>query len=362
MRGNGMGQHPDRICGGTEAGGYAAFPDVCRTREGELLCAFYSGAGHVTMPSETWPRGGRIMAVRSADEGRTWGRPVVIADTPEDDRDPSLICLPDGTLLMNWFSLTPADPPSARVPWAGVHLWLARSTDSGHTWSAPEELPIASEHSFACSSPVRRLPDGALLLGLYRVGEGLAFGATVRSEDGGKTWTDLALIGEDTGLDLDAETDVVALNDGRLLAALRCSGEKSGGLYFAESGDLGRTWGQVTPAGFAAHCPYFLRHRSGVILLGCRLVRPTSAAGDQTAVLWSVNEGATWNGPVTVDGDAGGAYPSLVEVADGEVFCVYYEEGAGSSIRGKRLRVTPQAVEVIPAHYRFVDGFGVSET
>jgi hypothetical protein len=42
-----------------------------------------------------------------------------------------------------------------------------------------------------------------------------------------------------------------------------------------------------------------------------------------------------------------GAYPSMVELPDGQVYCVYYEEGKGSSIRGIRLRVSKNAVEVV---------------
>ena len=62
-----------------------------------------------------------------------------------------------------------------------------------------------------CSSPVRQLPDGSLILSLYHEDDNknLAFGATVKSYDGGKTWKELALIGEQTGVYLDAETDVV---------------------------------------------------------------------------------------------------------------------------------------------------------
>src|SRR5437763_15984924 len=87
------------VCSGEAAGGYAAFPDVCRLRNGDLLCVFYSGYGHVSTPSRKWPKGGRIMAVRSSDNGRRWGRPVVVIDTDHDDRDPSVACLQDGTPL-----------------------------------------------------------------------------------------------------------------------------------------------------------------------------------------------------------------------------------------------------------------------
>src|SRR5438128_5775330 len=95
------------VCSGEAAGGYAAFPDVCRLRNGDLFCVFYCGYGHVSKPSAGWPKGGRIMAVRSSDNGQNWSKPVVVVDTDQDDRDPSVACLKDGTLLLNWFTPRP---------------------------------------------------------------------------------------------------------------------------------------------------------------------------------------------------------------------------------------------------------------
>ena len=34
----------------------------------------------------------------------------------------------------------------------------------------------------------------------------------------------------------------------------------------------------------------------------------------------------------------------VLQLPDGRVYCVYYEEGAGSSIRGTRLKVSPAGV------------------
>src|SRR5215831_14669244 len=173
------------VCSGQAAGGYAAFPDVCRLPDGDLYCVFYSGYGHVSTPNDKWPKGGRIMAARSSDNGQTWNKAVVVIDTDQDDRDPSVACLKDGTLLFNWFTLQNNQ----------VAVLLARSTDHGKTWSEPVKLKLDSPHSFACSAPVRELPDGSLILGLYHEDEkkNLAFGATVKSYDGGKTWKELVL-------------------------------------------------------------------------------------------------------------------------------------------------------------------------
>jgi sialidase-1 len=101
-------------------------------------------------------------------------------------------------------------------------------------------------------------------------------------------------------------------------------------MYYALSGDSGKTWGPVQSFGFPGHCPYFLRHSSGVILLAHRM--------PATSLHWTADEGKTWHGPVRIDAVAR-AYPSSVELSDGQVYCVYYEEGKGSSIRGVRIRL-----------------------
>jgi len=94
----------------------------------------------------------------------------------------------------------------------------------------------------------------------------------------------------------------------------------------------------VRSLGFKGHCPYLLRHSSGVILLAHRL--------PATSLHWTADDGKTWRGPVPID-SVGGAYPSLAELPNGQVYCVYYEEGPGSSIRGVRLRVGPEGVALV---------------
>src|SRR5262245_54546546 len=120
---------PKRIVTDAGVGGYQAFPDVCRMKTGDLLCVFYAGYGHVSQPNDTLPQGGGVCAVRSSDEGQTWSQAEIVIDTPKDDRDPSIACLPDGTLLCTFFTYgknTECD------------TCLVRSKDGGKTWSAPE--------------------------------------------------------------------------------------------------------------------------------------------------------------------------------------------------------------------------------
>jgi hypothetical protein len=137
------------VCSGEAAGGYAAFPDVCRLQNGDLYCVFYSGYGHVSRPNDKWPKGGRIMAVRSTDNGKTWSKPVVAIDTDQDDRDPSVASLKDGTLLLNWFTLQKNQ----------AAILLSRSTDNGKNWSKPVQLKLDSPYSFACSNrPGQHIP------------------------------------------------------------------------------------------------------------------------------------------------------------------------------------------------------------
>ena len=63
-----------------------------------------------------------------------------------------------------------------------------------------------------------------------------------------------------------------------------------------------------------------------------------------TSLRFSRDECQTWSDNVLVD-EVGGAYPSMVNLKDGSVLIVYYEEGQGSSIRAKRFRVTQQGIE-----------------
>lgn len=321
---------PVMVCEDAGAGGYEAFPDVCRLSDGRLMAVFYAGYGHVALPSPRLPRGGRICYCLSSDEGRTWTPARILYDGPNDDRDPSIVQLKDGRLMCSFFSLAGDD--EGKQPYVGLGSWILVSSDLGQTWSEPRRLST----KYYCSSPIRELSGGRLMLGLYTEENASARGAVIYSDDGGKSWSAEIDI-PNSGMRLDAETDVIELNDGKLFAAQRADRGKP--MAFSLSSDRGLTWSPSQAFGFPGHCPYLLRTRDGILLLAHRV--------PQTSLHYSLDDGKTWSENVVVD-TVGGAYPSMVNLKDGSVLIVYYEEGEGSSIRSKRFRASRQGIEFQP--------------
>lgn len=319
-------QPPFRIIShGEAAGTYQAFPDACRLENGDIMAVFYGGYGHVSLPNAEWPKGGRICTVRSSDEGWTWSEPTVLYDDPLDNRDPHIAQLSDGTLVCSFFNYWREDGKTR------YHCLLAHSTDGGKTWE--QQGQVVTPLGWAVSAPVREMPDGTLILGVYSEGPHGSFGGVIRSTDHGKTWSAPIPIGEEARLPLDAETDVILLKDKTLYAALRSSKVN---MHYATSPDLGLTWSEVKDIGFKAHAPHFTRLSTGEILMTHRI--------PETALHVSRDEAQTWEGPYVLD-TVGGAYPATVELKDGTILGIYYEEGEGSAIRALRFRLKADGIE-----------------
>lgn len=323
--------HYVRITDDAGAGGYEAFPDVTRLSNGDLFCVFYAGYGHVSAPNENLPKGGRVCWMRSRDNGRTWTQPKVLVDTDVDDRDPSVMQTGDGTLICNFFTYLPATP-GERGALHFVHI--IRSHDNGETWEAEPQLVQPTEDAkYACSAPILELPNGELILPLYFVREGQpSKTGLVRSRDGGKTWGDFVVIDAESDHQHDSEPHIIRLPDGRLFTTMRPC------MCQSYSSDDGHTWTPPQPTGFEGHAPYHVVTREGLLLCAHRL--------PHTALHISKDLGATWNGPYVID-EVIGSYPSMVELADGTIFCVYYEEGEGSSIRATWFRARPDGIDFV---------------
>ena len=333
------------ISHGEKSGSYQAFPDACRLTNGDIYCAFYAGYGHVALPSTDYPKGGRICYVRSSDEGATWTQPEILFDDDDDNRDSHVAQLDDGSMICTFFSWHLKGEllkTSSEFAWKLFNeraelraASMVRSRDNGKTWDTVAK-PI--HPTYTCSAPVRQLADGTCLLGIYTWDRkaSIGWGAVTRSHDRGETWGEVSTIGEDAKLPLDAETDVIQLKDGSILAALRSSKIN---LHFARSSDMGKTWSAPENSGFKGEAPHLNRLSGGEIILSVRS-RPN------TAIHVSRDDGKTWSGPFVIDNVVGG-YPATVELKDKSVLIVYYTEGVGSEIRAKRFKLRDDGIEFL---------------
>jgi hypothetical protein len=332
------------ISQGGDAMTYQAFPDVARLANGDLLAVFYAGWQHISLPDADHPNGGRICMVRSTDDGRTWSVPVTLHDGPLDDRDPHLAQLADGSLLLSFFTYKRA------ALGATLACYTVSSHDGGHTW---DEAPTLIANGFACSAPPRELGPDLVVQAVYAErpagaapdpsGLPAAYAAVARRGKG--VWQApepvVSAPSSDSPLVDGTEADVIRLRDGRLLIVIRSDAQN---MHAATSADDGVTWSSPVDIGFPGHCPQLTRLGKGASAgaPGGAIILTHRVPG--TALSVSRDDGKSWEGPYPVD-DVIGAYPTALELLDGSVLVIYYEEGTDSAVRIKRFRLTSNDVE-----------------
>ena len=306
----------------TEGLGY--FPVAIRLNNGDVLAVIRGGAAHVGVK-------GRLDFVRSTDGGKTWSKPWTAIDESQDDRNPALGQLKDGTIVLAYAIASGYDESGEKFKggrndriFDGVYLVF--SNDNGRTWTKPI-LDKTTKKFYASGGHVSpygkivQLPDGTALMAVYfeffdgRGNESWLF----RSKDNGKTWGEPTLMGKRYN-----ETGIAALRDGRVLAALRS--EKGGHLAITESKDQGKTWSapvQITKD--SEHPGDLIQLRDGRVLL---TYGERNAPRGVHALLSA--DGTTWDNskPIILaddapNGDCG--YPSSVEVGDGQIVTLYYQ-------------------------------------
>ncbi len=339
-----------------EWGDYEGFPGVCRLANGDLLAVFYAGHDHMDWPRPDLPRRGRICVMRSTDEGKTWSKPKTLIDEPGGERDPSISQLKNGTVICSYYDTIWYE--HGRV----CDLKTIRSFDNGKTWSEPpshvpapwytakqrqdvidnagppaksasNQKPIREKFKAinATTRPVRELSDGTLVLPIYGQYDDEPYRcALARSRDGGKTWGDISMISEEHH---HCEPDVIELPDSRLLCIMRPC------MCQVISTDRGRTWSKPTRL-LRGEAPGLLLTRSGILLCGHR-ERP----GTRTGTILSTDFGKTWSQSRMID-FAGGAYPSFVELSDGRVLCLHYQEALGGNIRQAVFTIDRQTAQI----------------
>lgn len=313
-------------------------PALTQAPNGDLLAAFNtSGDAHP---------GGQLRMIRSSDDGRTWGPSEVIAEPMLFGEEGSISAtrgmatLSDGTILL------PYNDAVNHVNYNNREsvLFVARSTDSGQTWTGTEEpvqLPVPIREAHVGGSRILELDDGTLLLPIWGALE-LVDGwetdpmrwrsGVLRSFDGGQTWNDYQTIAYDPnnppqfppfhGAKYTSGANELALHelpDGRIVAVVRYAtgiGPNKGQVYLSYSDDAGATWtppvatGQQAEALSLTYAPCTDRLVDGQakLLMGHRELSAGGSRIGQTALHVSFDGGVTWNGKVRLQDPTGASH------------------------------------------------------
>ena len=358
--------HSDVIVAGRTPRDNVFFPSVVRLHTGELIVVYRAALGHGNIPP------GRILCTRSKDGGNTWSQPEVVIDTPYDDRDPRITQLSDGSLMLTYNS-TDTSKGTPRN-----YVYVCRSFDCGYTWMGPVRVSDVPCGTF---EEVLEMPNGRLLLPVYRPRDPSRRGSGVRkedylryladveagrekrspeevfplegynphvsvlmvSEDRGRTWHQGCAIAQGPiGFN---ETGLAYLGDDHIVAVVRTDAPFANACI-VHSEDGGKSFGKPRMLNTNAHAPDMLVIDEDRVLLsygacdytGGYVTRYVMAMlGDAKRDFEGATEKIIYTGS---GGDA--SYPSAVRMGPDEAFVVYYDAGVGI-IGGRFLKLSDLA-------------------
>ena len=332
-----------------ETYGYNGWPTIATLPNGDLMVVTSGGReGHVCPL-------GRVDMYRSSDGGKTWSPRRTILDHPADDRDAGICVTSKGTILVTSFTsfgfadmlaeerkrraegkgtwsdgrfnlwserLKPFESKEAQE--AELGCWMIRSEDGGKTWSERYSSIVNSPHG-----PIQ-LKDGRLLYpGKILWGKEAGKIGVCESLDDGKTWrwlADIPMLPDLPNSEFYHELHGVECNSGRIVVQIRCHapGFDSQNLQ-SESEDGGKTWTTAHTIGVWGIPSHLMKLADGRILMTYGHRR--DPWGWQARV--SADEGRSWSEPILKytckPTDLG--YPATAQRKDGKLVTVWYEGG-----------------------------------
>jgi predicted neuraminidase len=248
----------------------------------------------------------------SRHDGMSWSTPVEVASGVQDDDtrhpcwNPVLFQMPDGPLLL-FYKVGPS--PST---WWGM---LIRSEDGGKSWSESERLPDD------IAGPIKNKPillaDGRLLCGSSTEDQGWRVHMEWTT-NAGKTWerTDVLSDGVDQGA-----IQPTILRHGEKLQIL-CRNRLPGPMWESWSEDGGRTWSKFQHA----ELPHPGSGVDGVTLQDGRqlLVYNHTLRGRSPLNVAVSDDGKSWQAALVLESEPGEySYPAVIQTDDGLVHITY---------------------------------------
>ena len=280
---------------------YIGWPSVCRLANGDVLAVFSGDRAEHVCPY------GKVQMVRSTDGGETWSKPKTIADGPIDDRDAGIVQMPDGEIVVTYFTsvdyylrglYTDGWKESNRNE---LGYFRVASKDNGKTWSKPEKMRGGVSQS---PHGPKLTKDGSLVV-MGRSFEGdqaddskcRTVVSVWKSVDAGRNWTCLCpsvpdMNGENDRPNMFHEPDIVELPDGTLLGQVRYHGGDHG-LRQTVSKDGGKTWSPMRKTELVGFPPHLLPLRDGRLLASYSRRLESAGLGEYAAL--SSDGGKTWD-------------------------------------------------------------------
>jgi len=266
-----------------------------------------------------------------------------------NDRNPDLVLLPSGALLLAMFQ-----PVSNANGTYQENLILYRSKDGGVSWGKREVLPLLGrEPHFSV------LHDGTLFLSTrllstdYRNKEGYDHACVYRSTDGGETWSALPVFTQDVpGAAPRSQTrttrNILELRDGSLMMGISAGSSID---YVWRSFDEGQTWNRSLASRVEGYDvsiqgrPWYgemtlFQARNGELLGIART--PANAVApfpdtripavnddtDRMVLFRSRDGGRVWTLAADIGDYYGEMYPSLLRLTDGRMLFTFSARGA----------------------------------
>lgn len=298
----------------TEPGLLPHFPDVVRLTDGRLLVVYREGAGHVRSD-------GRIRVVESVDDGATWSEPRTVADGEYDDRDPKIVELADGTVLVGFFVLK----WGAGGRHTSLGTYVSRSEDGGRTWSEPRTVWLAWAVSHGAAV---QLDGGDVLLPLYGRPSpgGREQALVVRSTDGGRTWQAGDAVVTAAADDIDFQEPTLTVIGAEVVALIRTT---AGYAYLSRSHDGGHTWSRPERTDMPASSHHTLLLSDGRVLVTYGDLTPRFSEHRDTVGRIVENPHDSWDGypdvPIYDSGHHDQANPSSAELEPGRFLTLGFD-------------------------------------
>ena len=337
---------------------YFGWPSVARLSDGTLaMTASGFRMRHVC------PFGKGIISY-SFNEGKTWTPPAVVMDTPLDDRDSGIVPFGKNRAIFtsfnnsiaaqtNWMGKLKEDTPWGAASKAFTKAYLdliaakpgsetllgstyKLSEDGGYTFGETRLCPVTAPHG-----PMPTVDGGLLYIGRR-------FSENDAADRGDKPYIQCWRLNAEGGFDyvssienipdgkgdwyLSCEPHAIQLPDGKILVHIRVQ-RNCFTTYQSVSTDFGKTFSKPEPllslyGGAPAH---LLRLSDGRIIS----VYGYREAPYGIRYMISDDEGEHWKTDLVLDDSAETAdlgYPASVELSDGRILTVYYQNVGGASV------------------------------